>query len=120
MRTVYQIILYIVKYIYLCYSAGIMKKGAEVTSPITKVAQLLSDRWTMLILYQINQGTQRFCDLERSLEGISTRTLTLKLKKLVEDGLIAKDESGHYVTTKRGQGLKLIENAMRRYEKEYL
>lgn len=97
-----------------------MRNGAEVTCPITKVAQLLSDSWTMLILYQINQGTQRFCDLERTLDGISTRTLTLKLKKLMDAGLIAKDESGHYVTTKRGKGLKLIENAMRRYEKEYL
>ncbi len=93
---------------------------AEITCPISKVAQLLSDKWTMLILYQLNHGAKRFCDLERSLEGISTRTLALKLKKLVDDGLIAKNEDGSYLTTKRGKGLKLIENAMRRYEKEYL
>ncbi|HYD93227.1 MAG TPA: helix-turn-helix domain-containing protein [Candidatus Paceibacterota bacterium] len=95
-------------------------KKAEVTCPITKVAQLLSDKWTMLILYQLNHGVSRFCDLERSLEGISTRTLTLKLKKLIDDGLAEKGQDGLYITTRRGQGLKLIENAMRRYEKEYL
>lgn len=95
-------------------------KKIEVVCPITKVAQLLSDSWTMLILYQLNHGAKRFCDLERSLEGISTRTLTLKLKKLIDNELIAKDENGSYFTTKRGKGIKLIENAMRKYEKEYL
>ncbi len=95
-------------------------KKVEITCPVTKVAALLSDTWTMLILYQLNQGVRRFCELERTLEGISTRTLTIKLKKLVDDGLVEKDGDGFYVTTRRGQGLKLIENAMRRYEKEYL
>ena len=97
-----------------------MKRNGEVTCPIAKVAQLLSDSWTMLILYQLNHGTKRFCELERALEGISTRTLTLKLKKLTEDGMVIKDDEGNYETTKRAKGLKLIENAMRRYEKEYL
>ena len=97
-----------------------MKRDGEVTCPVTKVAQLLSDSWTMLILYQLNQGAKRFCELERALEGISTRTLTLKLKKLTEDGMVIKDAEGNYETTERAKGLKLIENAMRRYEKEYL
>ena len=95
-------------------------KKEEPTCPITKVARILSDSWTMLILYQLNQGAKRFCDLERALEGISTRTLTLKLKKLLDDELIAKNSSGMYETTRRGKGLKLIENAMRAYEKKYL
>ncbi len=97
-----------------------MKKGSLVVCPITKVAQLLSDSWTMLILYQLNGGPKRFCDLERALEGISTRTLTLKLAKLTDEGVVTKDDQGAYITTKRGKGLKLIENAMRRYEREYL
>lgn len=95
-------------------------KKAEETCPITKVAQILSDRWTMLILYQLNSGAKRFCDLERTLVGISTRTLTLKLKKLTEEGLVLKNATGLYETTPRGKGLKLIENAMKQYEKKYL
>lgn len=95
-------------------------KHREAQCPITKVARILSDSWTMLILHQLNTGAMRFCDLERSLSGISTRTLTLKLKKLSEDALITRSEDGLYRTTERGQGLKLIENAMRRYEKTYL
>jgi DNA-binding HxlR family transcriptional regulator len=95
-------------------------KAGEVQCPITKVAQLLSDTWTMLIMHYLLEGPQRFCDLERSLEGISTRTLTLKLQKLVQEGLIEKTIDGLYASTKRGKGLRIIENAMRKYNDTYL
>ncbi len=97
-----------------------MKKKLAPVCPITKVALLLSDSWTMLILYQLNHGAKRFCELERVLDGISTRTLTLKLTRLIEEGMITKDEDGTYMTTPRGKGIKLIESAMRRYEGKYL
>lgn len=96
-----------------------MKPG-ETACPITKVAKLLSDTWTMLVMHALLSGPKRFCDLERELPGISTRTLTLKLKKLVEEGLVAKTSAGAYCATERGRGLKLIENAMKRYEEKYL
>ena len=88
--------------------------------PITKVALILSDTWTMLIMHQLILGEKRFCELEKMLEGISTRTLTLKLKKLRQDGLIQKNQDGTYIATEKGRGLRLIENAMKRYQKEYL
>ena len=88
--------------------------------PITKVALILSDTWTMLIMHQLILGQKRFCELETMLKGISTRTLTLKLKKLQTDDLILKNEDGTYVATEKGKGLRLIENAMKRYQKEYL
>ncbi len=97
-----------------------MKPQPETDCPITKVAQLLSDTWTMLIMHNLADSTMRFCELERTLHPISTRTLTLKLKKLIEDDLVYKNEDGSYSATRKGKGLKLIENAMRRYEKEYL
>jgi DNA-binding HxlR family transcriptional regulator len=96
-----------------------MKPG-ETACPITKVAKLLSDTWTMLIMHGLLSGPKRFCELERELPGISTRTLTLKLKKLVEEGLVAKTSTGAYSATERGRGLKLIENAMKKYEEKYL
>ena len=95
-------------------------KPIETTCPVTKVAKLLSDVWTMLIMHALLTAPKRFCEHERELEGISTRTLTNKLKKLEEDGLVIKNSEGAYEATPRGKGLKLIENAMRKYEKEYL
>ncbi len=95
-------------------------ESAETTCPITKVAKLLSDTWTMLIMHALLPGPKRFCDLERELTGISTRTLTLKLRKLSDEGLLEKCGDGSYAATERGKGLKLIESAMKRYEERYL
>lgn len=88
--------------------------------PISKVATLLSDTWTMLILRSLTESPKRFCEMEKWLEGISTRTLTLKLKRLIDENLIEKDETGYYKLTKKGSGLKIIENAMLKYSKLYL
>lgn len=79
--------------------------------PIQKLAQILSDAWTMLILRDVLTAPRRFCELERSLNGISTRTLTLKLQKLVEEDLLLHD--GHfYKVTKRGLLLRPVINEM--------
>lgn len=88
--------------------------------PVQKTATLLSDTWTMLIIRDLLEGPRRFCELERSLEGISTRTLTLKLRKLEEDRLVKKLKNGSYSATPRGKGLRMVESAMRRYGEKYL
>lgn len=88
--------------------------------PITQVAILLSDTWTMLIMHTLADGPQRFCELETALSGISTRTLTNKLQKLTAEGLIEKTSAGAYVATKKGAGLKIIERAMKKYSEQYL
>ena len=88
--------------------------------PIEKVANVLCDTWTMLIMHNVIEGTKGFCELERALNGISTRTLTLKLKKLAADGMITKRADGQYTATNKGQGLRLVESAMKRYQKKYL
>lgn len=95
-------------------------KKTESECPITKVAELLSDSWTMRIMHALLTGPKRFCELERELPGISTRTLTNKLKRLSEEKLACKGEDGYYEATERGKGLRLIESAMRKYEKQYL
>jgi len=75
------------------------------TCPVTKVAKLLSDTWTMLIIHDLlGSKTMRFCELERSLDGISTRTLTLKLKTLEEKSILIKKDDGYSLTK---TGLKL-------------
>lgn len=88
--------------------------------PVQKTAELLSDTWTMLVIRDLLGGPRRFCDLERSLAGISTRTLTLKLKKLEQERLVRKLASGAYAATPRGKGLRAVESAMRRYGEKYL
>jgi DNA-binding HxlR family transcriptional regulator len=89
--------------------------------PLTKTAQVLSDTWTMLIVTKaLLKGPKGFCEIERELPGISTRTLTLKLQTLEEEKMIRKLKDGTYVVTKKGEGLKAVERAMRRYGERYL
>jgi DNA-binding HxlR family transcriptional regulator len=92
----------------------------NVLCPITEVAKVLSDTWTMLIMHFLLDAPKRFCDLERDLPSISTRTLTLKLKKLMEDGLVEKNKENMYTATKKGEGLRIIEEAMKKYQEKYL
>ena len=51
---------------------------------------VLGNKWTGLILTKLLEGPMRFTELERSLEGISPRTLSQRLDDLVRHEVIAK------------------------------
>ncbi|MCM2339422.1 MAG: helix-turn-helix transcriptional regulator [Burkholderiales bacterium] len=93
-----------------------MKNKLHNNCPVGRVASLLSDTWTMLIIRDLLKKEMRFSDLERSLEGISTRTLIKKIKCLESEGIVEKEDM-HYVITKRGKKLKKIIDAMSEYGK---
>lgn len=83
-------------------------KSDAVTCPIEKVTRVLSDTWTLLIIRQLLRNTSmRFCELERALNGISTRTLTLKLQTLTEEGVVVHNEH-NYLLSEKGKGLKPV------------
>ena len=94
-----------------------MNKKLHSDCPIAKVALLLSDPWTMLIIRDLLKKEMRFSDLERSLEGISSRTLTNKIKCLEAEGVVVKDEL-YYSITKKGTKLKKVIDAMALYGKK--
>ena len=86
-------------------------ESAQHECPVAAVATLLSDTWTMRIIHNLLEQPMRFCELERSLDGISTRTLTLKLQKLTEESILLKTNEG-YKMTERGTGLQKVIKAM--------
>ena|ERR1700722_6675436 len=96
----------------------------SVFCPITETAELLSDTWTILIIHALLEKSKGFCELERELVGISTRTLTLKLKKLETEKMIKKSKDGRkdglYEATAKAKGLKSVERAMRAYGEKFL
>ena len=91
-------------------------KPSEEECPVAAVAALLSDAWTMRIIHTALAGTARFCEFERALPGISTRTLTLKLKRLEDEGILIKSEAG-YTVTRRGKELRKVIKAMETFGK---
>jgi len=57
---------------------------------IQSCLSILGDKWTALILRDLTAEAQTFCALEASLDGISPRTLSQRLEKLVKEGIIVK------------------------------
>ena len=88
-----------------------MKNKYHNDCPIAKVATLLSDPWTMLIIRDLLERDMRFRDFEHSLTGISSRTLTSKIKHLENEGITTKKDL-EYSLTKKGAKLKKVLDAM--------
>ena len=58
--------------------------------PATKAAEIIGDKWTLLILRELFLGSSKFGDFQRGLPRISPTILSKRLKKLEEDGLIIR------------------------------
>src|SRR5262245_46697090 len=52
--------------------------------PVARTAQIMGNKWTPLIVRDLAAGQRRFSELERSLHGISPKTLSERLKRLEE------------------------------------
>jgi len=96
-----------------------MESTIRPTCPTARVALLLSDRWTMLVLRDLVRKPMRFCELNDSLETVSTRTLALKLRRLEKLGMIKKREC-RYAMTPTGMKISPIMDEMAKYGKKYL
>ena len=58
--------------------------------PIERTATLIGDRWTPLIVRDLAPGCRRFSELQRSLGGISPKTLSDRLRRLEDAGVITR------------------------------
>jgi DNA-binding HxlR family transcriptional regulator len=58
--------------------------------PLARCAEILGERWTLLILRELALGGRRFSDLRRALRGVSTSVLAARLARLEERGLVAQ------------------------------
>lgn len=58
--------------------------------PVAKAAELIGERWTLLILRELVLGTHRFSDFQRALSRISPSLLIKRLKELEKAGVIIK------------------------------
>lgn len=58
--------------------------------PLRRTLELISGKWTLLIIYQINERVVRYGELKRNIVGISEKILISQLKFLVEKGLVQR------------------------------
>lgn len=95
-----------------------MKKNA---CGVEKTAKIVGQKWTLLIIRDLCEGTRRFGELQRALLGISPRTLALRLNQLEKENIIKrrvfKEVPLHveYTLTPKGESLKEIIEKMREW-----
>jgi len=94
--------------------------------PVLATAQIVAGKWTLLMLRDLARGPRRFTELQRSLRGISPRTLSIRLRALEEEGIIERREFAEmpprveYRLTEKGVHLVPIVDAMREYGSKWL
>lgn len=64
------------------------------TNPVCRtISTLLSrigDKWTVLVVATLGEGSRRFNELRREIPSVSQRMLTLTLRNLERDGLVSR------------------------------
>jgi len=94
--------------------------------PVCRTADIVCGKWTLLLVRDLAEGCTRFCELERSLAGISPRTLSLRLRALEEEGIVERQTFAEvpprveYSLTDKGQALIAIIDDMREYGERWL
>lgn len=81
--------------------------------PISRAADLLGERWTLLVVRELLLGSTRFNELQRGLSKMSPSLLTKRLKELEDAGVLYKKkingQKGYeYFLTSSGQALEPI------------
>ena len=94
--------------------------------PVCATAEIVCGKWTLLLVRDLSEGNSRFCELERSLAGISPRTLSLRLRALEEEGIVRRTTYAEvpprveYALTEKGEALLPIIESMRDYGETWL
>jgi DNA-binding HxlR family transcriptional regulator len=57
-------------------------------SPVVEALARLGDKWTILIVMELETAPKRFSELRRAVSGISQKMLALTLRSLERDGLV--------------------------------
>ena len=58
--------------------------------PVEVTLSLISDRWKLLIIRDLLNGTKRFGELKKSIDNITQKVLTSNLRSMEKDGLIIR------------------------------
>jgi DNA-binding HxlR family transcriptional regulator len=100
--------------------------SSQDSCPVCRTADIVCGKWTLLVIRDLAEGRSRFCELERSLQGISPRTLSLRLRALEEEGIVERQTYPEvpprveYALTEKGRALVPLIESMREYGSQWL
>ena len=86
---------------------------------------MISDKWKVLILRDLLDGTKRFSELSRSVGSVSQKVLTANLRQMERDGLVHREvfpevpPRVEYSLTETGQTLQPVIEVMKDWGIQY-
>jgi DNA-binding HxlR family transcriptional regulator len=93
--------------------------------PVAQAAEVLTERWTLLVLRELMMGSSRFNDIQRGVPRMSSSLLSKRLREMERSGLITREplpgERGHsYRLTPAGEALGPILLDLGNWSREWL
>lgn len=94
--------------------------------PVDETAKIIGNKWTPLIIRDLVSGEKRFNQLEKSLEGISPKTLSERLRRLEAEAIVTRrcfaevPPRVEYALTEKGHALVPVIDSMRLYGQRWL
>jgi len=88
--------------------------------------QLLGKRWTGLLLYTLLEGPKRFCELTSTVEGLSDRVLSDRLRELELEGVVERvvypqiPVRVEYRLTEKGRDLKSVVQSIHTWAEKWI
>lgn len=93
--------------------------------PVEITLMLMGDKWKVLIIRELLEGTKRFGELKKSVGTISQKVLTANLRTMETNGLVTRKVYAEvplkveYTLTDTGKSLQLVLDAMLQWGETY-
>lgn len=93
--------------------------------PVAQAAEVLTERWTLLVLRELLMGSTRFNELQRGVPRMSSSLLSKRLREMERSGLLTREplrgERGHaYRLTPAGEALGPLVVQLGNWSREWL
>ncbi|MEZ5690729.1 MAG: helix-turn-helix domain-containing protein [Rickettsiales bacterium] len=101
-----------------------MENQKDIFCPVEITLSLIAGKWKLIIIYYLLRENMRFNQLQRSMNGITHRSLSKQLKEMEKDGLIIRNDYGEipprveYSLSELGVSLKPVLIAMEKWAKQ--
>jgi len=100
-----------------------MVTSTELTCPAREIPIQIGDKWTALLVLELEHGPRRFGELRAALGAVTPKVLTETLRAMERDGLLTRTESPRrveYALTPAGRRLLPLIEAVREWSAEHL
>jgi DNA-binding HxlR family transcriptional regulator len=67
-----------------------MTYSTKLVCPVQRTIAMIADKWKVIVIANLGEGTKRFRELQRAMQGVTPKVLTRQLRDLEQDGLVSR------------------------------